>query len=69
METLLFYSKNLTTGTIIEGIDNFSINAKNYNNFSSLLHGRYSSCSTLLTKNWIKRLTINRKNVARFYSY
>ena len=69
METLLFYSKNLTKGTIIEGIDNFSINTKNYNNFSSLLHGRYSSRSTLLTKNWIKRLTINRKNIARFYSY
>ena len=69
METLLFYSKRLTSGTIIEGIDNLSINAKNYNNFSSLLHGRYSSCSTLLTKNWTKRLTINRKNVATFYSY
>ena len=69
METLLVYSTKLTTGTVIEGIDNFSINTKNYNNFSSLLYGRYSSCSTLLTKNWIKRLTINRKNVATFYSY
>lgn len=69
METLLVYSTKLTADTGIEGIDNLSINTKNYNNFSSLLDGRYFSCSTLLTRNWTKRLTINRKNVARFYSY
>ena len=69
MERLLVYSTKLTAGTIIEGIDNLSVNTKNYSNFSNLLHGRYSPYSMLLTRKWTKRLTINRKNVARFYSY